>query len=115
MPKPKTPELSDWRVTYLTGGVTPAPVTVRASSLRVRDGAVILEDAYRQPLFAAPVGSAVVRRAEPGEPEEPRGGLASPQVNAPIEPLMPDDPGPIETGPADEKPSPRTRSSRRGK
>jgi|HubBroStandDraft_1064217.scaffolds.fasta_scaffold999606_1 hypothetical protein len=107
MPKKvKTPEFSDWHVTFLpdASGLAPAPRTVRASSALVIEGWLYLRDTWGGILFGAPSGSVHhFRRLEPGEDvpaakEEPKAAE------------VPADPGPIAAGPA-----PRPRTTRRAK
>jgi hypothetical protein len=63
MPKQKLPPLADWQVRDERGNSS----IIRATSLHVREGAVVLADTGGHLLFSAPVGTTVVRRLEPGE------------------------------------------------
>ena len=69
MSKNRTPGLADWQILF-TSPAAPGPPSriFRATSLQIRDGAVVLSDTYGHPLFAAPLGAVCcVRRMEPGE------------------------------------------------
>lgn len=69
MPRPRTPDLSDWQV-FLTGGFP--PVTVRATSAHILDRWLYLRDIREGVLFAAPEAVVqYVRRLEPGEEPAP--------------------------------------------
>ena len=114
--KAKTPEFSDWHVTFLPDafGSAPAPRTVRASSALVIEGWLYLRDTWGGILFGAPSGSVHhFRRLEAGE-EPPVPAFAG--VTGPFEPIKPvaegaaADPGPVEVTPA-----PRPRTTRRGR
>ena len=67
MPKPKTPALADWLVTFLDPRTNGTPVKIRATYLDIRGGVAYLEDTAHSPLFCAPAAAVHIRRLEPGE------------------------------------------------
>lgn len=120
MPKSKEPRLSDWSVSLGDASFSHGPLTIRASSLAIIEGAFVLRDTYGGILLAAPASTVrYVRRLEPGE-EPPVPAFAG--VAGPFEPVKPA-PGdahvviPEPASPAAEKvaPEPRPRTTRRGK
>lgn len=82
MPRPRTPDLSDWQV-FLTGGFP--PVTVRATSVHVLDRWLYLRDVREGVLFAAPEAVVqYVKRLESGEDPVPvPGSEAAERVSPP--------------------------------
>ena len=67
MAKSKTPDLSDWHVSFGTSSRV-----IRATALHVQGGAFILVAPYGEVLFAAPLEKVkYVKRLEPGEEPEP--------------------------------------------
>lgn len=50
-----TPPMADWHVRQSTSGTLTQSLTVRATRLRVRKGAVVLEDTAGEPVFAGPL------------------------------------------------------------
>ena len=69
MPKTKTAPLADGQVTYLPApsGISGSAFVIRASALKTRDGAIVLEDAQGHALFIAPLSAVAVRYVEPGQ------------------------------------------------
>lgn len=86
MPKQRTPALADWIVSLhpVPGASTTEPLSVRATSLKVREASYVLEDASGSPVFAAPVTG--VRYVKIKGPED------SEHVPARKEPAPPADP-----------------------